>query len=980
MLHTRFRIHFIFIIISFSLSLLVQAQKKPLDHSVYDAWQSIGERKLNADGSWIVYTIDPQEGDGKLVLQKIDSSFQFEIPRGYQASFSDDGLFLIVKIKPLYSDLRQAKIKKKMVDEFPKDSLGIYDLTSNVFEKIPNVISYSLPQKSGKWVAYLAAPLQTDSSTKNVNLDSVHHADDSLKSSLPIIIEQTPNKKQKRKMSATSERLDEQMDELDLAAEEPKAPVIKEGNQLTVRNLSTHLEKKFPLINEYLWSENGKLIVLKSSAKKSDKTVHPSVYVWRTLENRVDTLMKGANDIKNLAIDQNGYQIAFIAERDSSFKSLQKFYKLWYWQNGDREASILVDKFSEGMLINWTVSDESLPVFSKSGNRIYIGTNPIKSIIDTNLIEIDQVKLDIWHYNDDYLQTYQLKNLDKENKRSFLAVVNLSQKTFVQLAHLDLPEVFYSSEADASQYLGVTDRTKRIELQWEGDTKKDIYVVDATTGARKLIKKDLEGDPQISPYGNYIYWYDLKQKHYFAYSNAKLVNLNARIPHKLYDEEYDMPSMPTPYGVMTWGSMDSSLYVYDRFDIWKLDPLGIKSPIEITGGIGRKSKTNYKYVSTNAEDKSVKGNQKILLRSFNEKTKQSGLSSVALNNPLTLTHHMKGDYALGMVIKSKQADVYAYTKESFTTSPDLYVTKNFDTDEKLTAINPQQSNYSWGTAELYSWKAYNGKMATGILYKPENFQEGKKYPLITYFYEKLSDGLHNYISPAPTPSRLNIPFFVSRGYMILAPDIHYAIGYPGKGAVDYVVSGARSLVKKGWVDSTKMGIQGLCWGGYQVAHIITRTTLFKAAWAGAPVVNMTSAYGGIRWESGMNRQFQYEKTQSRIGATLWGNQGLYIENSPLFHLPKVKTPLVIMANDNDGAVPWYQGIELFTAMRRLNKKVWMLNYNGEAHNLVERKNRKDIQIREQQFFDWLLKGENAPTWLSAGVSAVEKGKTMGLDK
>ena len=977
MVYTRFAIRFIFVICTLTISLFLKAQKKPLDHTVYDSWQTIGERKLSADGSWIVYTIDLQEGDGTCVLQRIDSSFKIEIPRGYQSAFSEDSRFLIIKIKPLFSDLRQAKIKKKKVEEFPKDSLGIYDLTSNVFQKIPNVISYSLPKKSGKSIAYLIAPIHSDSSRGNANLDSSHHIADSLKSSLPIIIEQIPDKKQKRKMSASGERLDDAIDD---STEEPNTPAIKEGNELVVENLSTHVQKKFPLINEYLWSENGKLIVLKSSAKKSDKSVQPLVYVWRTVENSVDTLMKGANDIKSLSIDHDGYQIAFIAERDSSFKSLQKFYKLWYWQNGDHEASVLVDKFSEGMLINWTVSDEFLPVFSKSGNRIYLGTNPIKSIIDTNLIEIDKVKLDIWHYNDDYLQTYQLKNIEKENKRSYLAMVDLQEKKFVQLADLDLPEVVYSSEADASQLLGITDRSNRIEMQWQGDTKKDVYSVNASTGNRKLIKKNLEGDPQISPFGNYIYWYDLQQKHYFAYTNDKVVNISSHMPHKLYDEEYDMPSQPTPYGIMAWGNLDSSIYIYDRFDIWKLDPTGIKLPIDITNGMGRKSKTNYKYLSTNPDDKTVTFNQKILLRSFNEKSKQSGLSSVALNNPATLTHHLKGDFSLGAVIKSKQADFYAYTKESFTSSPDLYVSKNLNKDVKLTAINPQQSNYTWGTAELYSWKAYNGKMAQGILYKPDNFQEGKKYPLITYFYEKLSDGLNNYIPPAPTPSRLNIPFFVSRGYMVLAPDIHYEIGYPGKGAVDYVVSGARSLVKKGWVDSTRMGIQGQSWGGYQVAHIITRTTVFKAAWAGAPVANMTSAYGGIRWESGMNRQFQYEKTQSRIGTTLWQNQRLYIENSPLFHLPKVTTPLVIMANDNDGAVPWYQGIELFTAMRRLNKKVWMLNYNGEAHNLVERKNRKDIQIREQQFFDWLLKGDNPPTWISVGVPAVEKGKTMGLDK
>jgi dipeptidyl aminopeptidase/acylaminoacyl peptidase len=338
--------------------------------------------------------------------------------------------------------------------------------------------------------------------------------------------------------------------------------------------------------------------------------------------------------------------------------------------------------------------------------------------------------------------------------------------------------------------------------------------------------------------------------------------------------------------------------------------------------------------------------------------------------------------SIGQCIKSKNLDAYIYTKETYSQSPDLFIwhqTKQDSwVDDKLSSLNPQQKDYNWGTAELFKWKAYNGKESTGIVYKPEDFDPKKKYPMICHFYETLSDGLNNYLPPSPTPSRLNIPFFVSRGYVVFAPDIHYGTGHPGKDAYNYIVSGARAVVKKGFVDSTRIGIQGQSWGGYQVAYLITVTDLFKAAWAGAPVANMTSAYGGIRWESGLNRQFQYERSQSRIGASLWEKPQLYLDNSPLFRLPKVKTPLVIMSNDADGAVPWYQGIELFTAMRRLGKQVWLLNYNGEAHNLVERKNRKDIQIREQQYFDWLLKGEKPPKWITDGVPAVMKGKDWGF--
>ncbi|MGI8636138.1 MAG: alpha/beta hydrolase family protein, partial [Segetibacter sp.] len=300
------------------------------------------------------------------------------------------------------------------------------------------------------------------------------------------------------------------------------------------------------------------------------------------------------------------------------------------------------------------------------------------------------------------------------------------------------------------------------------------------------------------------------------------------------------------------------------------------------------------------------------------------------------------------------------------------------TATKLSNLNPQQNNYSWGSTELFKWTAYTGKLTEGVLYKPENFDPNKKYPMIVYFYERNNNTLYNYQPPAPTPSRLNIPFFVSRGYIVFVPDIWYKTGHPGQSAYDYIVSGTRALIKKGFIDSTKLGLQGQSWGGYQIAYLITRTNLYAAAWAGAPVANMTSAYGGIRWGTGLTRQFQYEKTQSRIGATLWEKPQLYIENSPLFHLPKVNAPLVILSNDEDDAVPWYQGIELFTALRRLDKPVWLLNYNNEAHNLVERKNRKDISIREQQYFDWMLQGAKPAPWLSEGVPAVMKGRTWGL--
>ena len=298
---------------------------------------------------------------------------------------------------------------------------------------------------------------------------------------------------------------------------------------------------------------------------------------------------------------------------------------------------------------------------------------------------------------------------------------------------------------------------------------------------------------------------------------------------------------------------------------------------------------------------------------------------------------------------------------------------------QLSDVASQQKEYNWLGVELVKWKMFDGKMSEGLLFKPENFDPKKKYPVIFYFYERNADGLYAYRAPAPSASTVNIAYFVSNGYLVFDPNIYYKDGEPGPSAYNSVVSAAKYLSKMPWVDSARMAIQGQSWGGYQVAYLITKTNMFRAAWAGAPVANMTSAYGGIRWGSGLNRQFQYEHTQSRIGANLWQRQDLYLKNSPLFSADKVNTPLVIMHNDADGAVPWYQGIEYFTALRRLGKKVWMLQYNGEDHNLVERKNRKDLSIRLSQFFDYYLKDAKPAKWIRAGLPATEKGKDWGLD-
>jgi dipeptidyl aminopeptidase/acylaminoacyl peptidase len=240
----------------------------------------------------------------------------------------------------------------------------------------------------------------------------------------------------------------------------------------------------------------------------------------------------------------------------------------------------------------------------------------------------------------------------------------------------------------------------------------------------------------------------------------------------------------------------------------------------------------------------------------------------------------------------------------------------------------------------------------------------------------MSDGLHRHHVPAPGSSSINFTFYVSRGYVVFVPDIPYEIGHPGESALDAVVPGVLSLVARGFVDPARIGVQGHSWGGYQIAWMITRTDVFAAAEAGAPVANMTSAYGGIRWGTGMSRMFQYERTQSRIGGSLWERPLLYLENSPLFAADKIRTPLLMMHNDGDTAVPWYQGIEMFVAMRRLGKEAYLINYNNDAHNPTKRANQLDIAMRQMQFFDHHLRGLSAPEWMERGIPFLQKGREI----
>ena len=905
----------IFSIFLLLLSITSQAQKKPLDHTVYDQWQSIRDVLLSNDGNWMTYTVAPQEGDNILFVKHLKTNQTFNIERGAQAKFTENNSFLIAKIKPKFDETRKAKIGKKKPEEMPKDSLVILTLATGNINKLPAVKSFQIPELGNDVIAYL---------------------------------------------------------------NDPKTDIKKDGAQLYFRDLNSGQERVFSNITDYAIHPKGEgLMMYQVKTKTNDAKI--------LLASIADTNLKTINSrfytATNFSWDEEGKQLAYLIERDSTDKALQKNYTLAYFTPEMDTSKFIFNKADVVMPTQYTIGGDKKINFSKSGALLSFGVQPILPVKDTSLPEFDRVSLDIWNYTDANLQSTQLKSLETSLKSTEAVIYRPSSKQFTYLGKINDRQIQMTMEGDGQIAIANIDSNFTIASQWEGYGKRDLYALNTTTGQKQLIQKGLKSSLVTPSYdGSLVVFYDEISKQFKSYNTSTLQTkqIAKDIQFPLYDEDNDVPDDPNAYGIAMWMENNTHFILYDRYDLWLVDATGLNASQLLTKG--RISKNEYRFVNLDADKKVIGFKDQILLRVYNEINKNEGLAILDLGNkslftitdiPMHLTTILGAKKSNQLIVlqedEKNAANIYPYT-----------FAQQKQASVAITAINPQQANYNWMQSQLVKWKAYTGRTAEGVLYLPEDFDAKKKYPMIVYFYERNNQTLHNYLPPSPTPSRLNIPFFVSRGYVVFVPDIWYKKGYPGQGAYDYIVSGTRAMVQKGFIDSTRIGLQGQSWGGYQIAYLITKTNLYAAAWAGAPVVNMTSAYGGIRWGAGINRQFQYEKTQSRIGSNLWERPDLYIKNSPLFELNKVKTPIVIMSNDADDAVPWYQGIEMFTAMRRLSKPIWMLVYNNEAHNLVERKNRKDIQIREQQFFDHYLKGAPMPIWMSKGVPAIMKGRDLGL--
>ena len=924
------------------LPLLLSGQKVRLDHTVYDGWKSIGPAAISDNGKWIAYEINPQQGDGWLYIYNATLKSKDSVFCGTKAMFSADSRYLACQIKPTYNATRQGKQKKLKEDQMPKNHLWVRLLPENKAVEIKRVKSFDVPRTGSNWMAYLL---------------------------------EKPEAKKESKTGADTARTGKPP-----VKNGKKAPESK-GTEFVIYNPVTSGEYRFPDVTEYVVARDGKTITFLQDFPDTTKIDSYKISLFDSNKETTKVIFEGKGSVKKLSSDNTGEIISFIYTKDTS---KVKVYDLYLSKSAEM-ASRIVDASNPAMSSGWVVSENSNITFSWDGTRVFFGTaeKPVSEPEDTLLAD-EKYKLDIWSWDDDILQPMQKKQLETELKRTYLAVYHIDKRTMFQLASEVVPVVRTGLKGNSELFLGSSDIKYRLTSSWDGRNNNDYYLVNAETGKTSLAIENAASPISLSPDSKFLVFWNENERNWYSLDIASGTkrNISASIDLPLFDELNDLPDEPRPYGLAGWVDDEKHLLVYDRYDIWSLDLSGQEKPLNLTNSYGRNNNIRLRYLRIDQEEEVIKRKETLYLSVFNHLNKEAGYSALKGVQPSDPSGLIIDKCTFpGAVTKSKKADRIIWQRASFIESPELYLSDmNFSKPEKISVSNPQQSKYNWLTAELFEWTSFDNQKLQGILYKPEDFDPSKKYPMIVYFYERSSDGLFSYFPPAPSTSIINRTFAASNGYLVFVPDIPYTTGYPGHSCYNAVVSGTYALLDKySFIDRERLGLDGQSWGGYQIAYLVTKTDLFACAYAGAAVVNMTSAYGGIRWESGMSRMFQYEKTQSRIGGTLWEKPLHYIENSPIFEIPRINTPLLIMHNDADGAVPWYQGIEFITALRRLGKPAWMLSYNDEAHNLVKRPNRKDISIRKMQFFDHYLKGADMPYWMKYGISQEEKGKIDGYE-
>jgi len=744
----------------------------------------------------------------------------------------------------------------------------------------------------------------------------------------------------------------------------------KTGTDLHIRSLGDTLLRTLPFVKRYaLDSLSRYLAYTVSDTLKSNNGLY--LADLEAGEERILSLFRDSLAwVDKLTWNKKSGQLVFLAGvKDAKGKKRDAF--LMAWQAGQPTAEVLLSDadLEEG----WKLYHSNTLRWSRDGRRLFLGLKPEGEILPEE--EEDSIKdfygcddilaereVDVWHWDDPYISTHQKQLWKRKKDQVYMAVYDPGNKKLVQLASPEIPDLRWSESS--TRLLLSTNLPHAKEVTWDG-RYRDYYLVELQTGVRQMVLERQQHAVSLSPDGRYLSYY--RGGNWFLVDARTLEqqDLTSGLGVPFADEDWDYPENPPGYGVAGWTEGSGSVLIYDKFDIWEFPTDGSPAAC-LTEGQGRKGLYQFRIKKLRRESPWLKSSERVFLSAYHDSLKHTALFSMKVGSP-GVKAMVEEERKYTLLAKAREADKLLYTRESYREFPDLWVAKgNFKKPRRLSDVNPQVKDFAWGHASLVEWQSMDGKPLQGILITPENAEPGQKLPVLVYYYRFFTDRLYEFNHVAIN-HRPCFPFYASKGYAVFLPDIRFDIGNPGHAATKCLVPGVQKLIDMGVADPGAICLHGHSWSGYQTAFVITETDLFTCAIAGAPVSNMTSAYGGIRWESGLNRQFQYEKSQSRIGASLWEARDKYIENSPLFFADRINTPLLIMFGDEDGAVPWYQGIELYMAMRRLEKDCIFLQYRKEGHHPKKYANKLDYTIKFREYLDHYLKGEPAADWIKEGV-------------
>lgn len=768
------------------------------------------------------------------------------------------------------------------------------------------------------------------------------------------------------------------------------------SKNVTVLNLITGKEINITNVDGFKFNKAGNRLLIKIETKTDTLKSYSLEYIdLRTQKSIQIWLSQGEQRIDDYSFDNDGEQVAFSVIKQKDKLSLNS---IWYYRNGMRKAIEKVTDKSKGIKGGWVVRQNSFE-FSQSGRWLFFEIEQKVSLPESNK---NIAKVDIWSYRDEVLHPAQSASGTKIKKN----VVDIAGDEIFEVSNNDEDLVLSPSQLTGD--FAVVQNFKGSLEPWMPSVKSTSYwLVSLKDGDRRLLKNRVRYQLRnfsFSPGGRWLVYWDSDTGQYVSYDllEKKAHNITKELP-PVSDENVHGIYLTPVDKIAGWYENDEALLIYDRNDIWKIAPGEKKEPVNITKRYGARNNIKLRFVYREDDlgnEIAYKGNESLLISGFNSQNKNNGFYSISLNNseePLLLcmepytyyrVNSQKGHYySLSSSMQPVQGGgvhepSWIVKRQSAVNYPNYFFTKDFKQFQPLTDLEPQK-DYNWLTPELITWKQFDGTMSQGVLYRPENFDPKKKYPVIFNYYEKLSHQLHEFPFPDLTYANINIPWFVSRGYLVFTPDIYFSVANSkggkttGESAYNSVVSAAMYLSKLPFVDGKRMGIQGQSFGGHHTCYLVTHSNLFAAASEMAGTTDPIAAYLSLMQQNGVakfSKQMISEIEQGRYGANPWERPDLYRRNSAVLSADKATTPVLIVHNKLDGGNLWSLGVEFYMALRRLQKTCWMLQYDGEGHFLDnDTKNILDHTIRLTQFFDHYLKGMPAPRWMTENSLAKYKG-------